>query len=145
MRKISRSALVPFSGAQMFALVEDVEAYPEFVPFCQATEVQKRQGDTLEASLKIGRGPAAMRFTTRNTSEPGRKMVIRLLDGPFRELRGMWRFDPVDEDGCRVTLEMEFEFASAALAALFGAMFEQTVGSLVDAFTKRARAVYGRH
>ena len=71
-------------------------------------------------------------------------MEICLLDGPFRELRGMWHFDPVDEDGCRVTFEMEFEFASAALATLFGAMFEQTVGSLVDAFTKRARAVYGR-
>lgn len=72
-------------------------------------------------------------------------MEIRLLDGPFRELRGTWRFDPVDAGACRVTLEMEFEFASAALATLFSATFEQTVGSMVDAFTKRARAVYGRH
>ena len=145
MRKVSRSALVPYSGTQMFALVEDVDAYPEFLPFCQSTEVHRREGDTLEASLEIGRGPAAMRFTTRNTLEPGRKMEIRLLDGPFRELRGTWRFDPVDAGACRVTLEMEFEFASAALATLFSATFEQTVGSMVDAFTKRARAVYGRH
>ncbi len=143
MRRVCRSALVPYSGTQMFALVENVEAYPEFLPFCQATEVHRREGNTLEASLEIGRGPAAMRFTTRNTSEPGRKMEIRLLDGPFRELTGTWRFHPLDDDGCRVTLEMEFEFASAALAALFGATFERSVGSLVDAFTKRAGVVYG--
>ncbi len=94
--------------------------------------------------MEIGRGPAAMRFSTRNTSMPGRQVEMKLIDGPFRHLSGFWRFDPIDDQGCRVTLEMRFEFSSAAMAALFGATFEKAVDSLVDAFTQRAGAVYGR-
>ena len=143
MRSVRRTAIVPYHAGEMFDLVNDVEAYEQFLPWCSRSEVLSRNEETVEATLELRHGAISRAFTTRNTLSRGRAIDIGLLGGPFRHLSGGWRFDPLGDDGCRVTLEMEFEFESRAVDLLFGGFFEQTCNSLVDAFTARAEAVYG--
>lgn len=143
MRKVSRSALVPFSAEDMYALVEDVDAYPEFLPWCNDVEVHFRKGNIVEATLELHRGKISRRFRTRNTMHPKDAMDLTLVSGPFRHLEGGWRFEPLGEAGSKVSLHMEFEFDSRMLDMIIGAFFEETCNHLVDAFTQRAKDVYG--
>lgn len=143
MRTVSRSALVPFSADDMYALVEDVESYPSFLPWCSDVEVHFREGNVVEASLELHKGKLSKRFRTRNTMHPKDSMALSLVGGPFRHLSGGWTFQPLGESGSKVSLELEFEFESRALDLLVGAFFEDACNSLVDAFTQRAMAVYG--
>ena len=143
MRKVNRSALVPYSAEQMFALVDDVESYPEFLPWCNDTVVHYRGENVVEATLEMHHGKLSKHFRTRNTSTPGQAMDIALVDGPFRQLAGGWRFTQLGETGCKVVLEIEFDFASRIVDAVFGAFFEDTCNALVDAFTCRANQIYG--
>lgn len=144
MRKVRRSALVLYSAAEMFALVDDVESYPEFLPWCADTRVHFREGNVLEATLELHRGAVSRHFRTRNTSVVGEKMDIALVGGPFRELAGGWQFVQLGDAGCKVSLELKFEFTNRAIDLVFGAYFEQTCNSLVDAFIRRADAIYGK-
>lgn len=143
MRKVYRSAIVPHSAAEMFRLVDDVESYPEFLPWCQQSEVRTRADDVTEASLALQKGSVSKVFTTRNLRKPYDSIGLELLDGPFRQLSGEWRFSSLGATGCKVTLELEFEFDSKMADLMFGSFFEATCNSLVDAFTERAAAVYG--
>ena len=143
MRKVSRSALVTYSPEQMFALVDDVEAYPEFLPWCVNTVVHHREERIVEATLELRRGSISKQFRTRNISDPGRSMDIALVGGAFRHLAGGWTFSPLGDLGCKVTLELEFEFSSRVIDKLFGTYFEDSCNSLVDAFTQRAHSKYG--
>ena len=143
MRKVSRSALVPFSAEDMYALVEDVDSYPTFLPWCSDVEVHYREGNVVEATLELHRGKLSKRFRTRNTLNPKESMELALVGGPFRHLSGGWRFQPLGESGSKVSLELEFEFDSRLLDMMIGAFFEDICNSLVDAFTQRAREVYG--
>lgn len=143
MRNVSRSALVPYSAHQMYALVEDVVAYPEFLPWCIGAELHCRDAETIEASLEMQRGGIKKSFTTRNTLRPGIAMGIALVGGPFRHLAGDWQFEQLGEDGSKVSLQMEFEFESRVTDALFGRYFEDTCNSLIDSFTQRAHKIYG--
>lgn len=143
MRKVSRNALVPYSAEDMYALVEDVSSYPSFLPWCNDVEVHFREGDVVEATLELHRGRLSKRFRTRNTMQPKSSMDLVLVDGPFRHLSGGWRFQPLGDAGSKVSLDMEFEFDSRMLDIMIGRFFEETCNSLVDAFTKRALAVYG--
>lgn len=143
MHKVSRSALVPYMAGQMFALVEDVERYPDFLPWCTGAVVHFRDSSTVEATLELQRGPAARQFRTRNTFEAGRYMDIELVGGPFSHLRGAWTFSQLGDLGCKVSLRMEFEFSSSIVDKMFGRYFEDTCNSLVDAFTRRATQIYG--
>jgi len=143
MRKVSRSALVPYSAEDMYALVEDVDTYPEFLPWCSDVEVHFREDNVVEATLELHRGGFSKRFRTRNTMHPRTSMDLDLVGGPFRHLSGGWTFTPLGESGSKVALELEFEFDSFALDLAIGAFFEDTCNSLVDAFTQRAADVYG--
>ena len=143
MRKVSRSALVPYSADDMYALVEDVESYPDFLPWCSDVEVHFREGNVVEATLELHRGKLSKRFRTRNTMHPKSSMDLDLVGGPFRHLSGGWTFTQLGVAGSKVALELQFEFDSRALDLLIGAFFEDTCNSLVDAFTQRAEAVYG--
>jgi len=143
MRKVNRSALVPYRAENMYALVEDVDSYPLFLPWCNDVEVHFREGNVVEATLELHRGKISKRFRTRNTMQPKTSMDLELVDGPFRHLSGGWRFQPLGDSGSKVSLEMEFEFDSRMLDIMIGHFFEETCNSLVDAFTKRALAVYG--
>ena len=143
MRNVSRSALVPYSANQMYALVEDVVAYPEFLPWCIGAKLHSRDAEIIEASLEMQRGGVRKSFTTRNSLRPGIAMGIALVGGPFRHLAGDWQFEQLGEDGSKVSLQMEFEFESRVTDALFGRYFEETCNSLIDSFTKRAHTIYG--
>lgn len=127
----------------MFVLVDDVEQYPEFVPWCTDAVVHFRDAETVEATLEMSRGGLRQRFTTRNRSEAGAWMTIALVDGPFRRLDGGWTFAALGDTGCKVALELEFEFLGRTVDRVFGPFFEESCNSLVDAFTRRAARVYG--
>jgi ribosome-associated toxin RatA of RatAB toxin-antitoxin module len=142
-RKISRSALVPFSANQMYALVEDVVAYPEFLPWCIDAKLHFKDAGIIEATLEMQRSGVKKSFRTRNTLRPGAAMGIALVGGPFRHLAGDWQFEQLGEDGSKVSLQMEFDFESRVTDALFGRYFEDTCNSLIDSFTRRAHKIYG--
>jgi ribosome-associated toxin RatA of RatAB toxin-antitoxin module len=139
MREVKRSALIAESPARMYGLVNDIERYPEFVPWCTAARVVSRKEGEVVATLAIKRGPLHSEFTTRNLLEPDKRVLMQFVSGPFRVLEGLWTFTPLGELGCRVELEMRFEFANRVAATIFEPLFENTAASLVDAFVKRAR------
>ena len=141
---VSKSALVPYPPAAMYALVADVESYPSFLPWCRGASVVRRSDEIAEASLEVARGPIRQRFSTRNTMVPGERIELRLLDGPFRRLEGHWRFAALGENGCRVSLDLEFEFSSAVLRHLLGPIFKEMANSLLSAFCLRARELHER-
>jgi ribosome-associated toxin RatA of RatAB toxin-antitoxin module len=143
MRRVNRSALVPYSAEQMFALVEDVEAYPSFLPWCNDVEVHSRDGDVVEVTLELHKGRLSKRFRTRNTLHRCDAMDLALIGGPFRQLSGGWRFQQLGEEGSKVALKLEFEFDSRMLDMVIGAYFEDICNKLVDAFTRRANVIYG--
>jgi len=142
-RHVKRTALVPYRPGQMYALVGDVDAYSEFLPWCRRSEVLRRDGNVVEAEIELEKGSVRKSFTTRNTHRGDEAIDIALVGGPFRHLAGGWRFEPVGDDGCRVSLALDFEFESRVVDALFGSFFETTCNALIDAFTRRAEAVYG--
>jgi ribosome-associated toxin RatA of RatAB toxin-antitoxin module len=143
MRRINRSAIVPYSPEQMFALVEDVESYPSFLPWCHDATIERQNEDEVEATLEIRRGGIGKTFRTRNSLKPPDAITLELMEGPFRSLGGAWTFRALGHDGCRVSLQLAFEFESRLTDLLLGAVFEEICNSLVDAFTRRAHEIYG--
>jgi len=152
MREVRRSALVPYSPVQMYALVNDVRRYPEFLQWCPATHVLEETAESITATVEMQRAGIRIALTTRNTMRPGELIDMTLVDGPLGGFSGGWRFIPIralpEGDapgalrGCRVELEVRFEFKNAALGLVLGPLFESTWNSLVDAFVRRAREVY---
>lgn len=127
----------------MFRLVADIGEYPDFLPWCSDARELRRDGDTVDASIELHKGTIRKSFTTHNIRREGESITIHLLDGPFRQLEGVWKFADLGTQGSKVTLDMEFEFDSRLLDMMFGAFFEETCNSLVDAFIRRAQSVYG--
>ncbi len=143
MRIVDRNALVPYSPAEMYALVDDVAAYPEFLPWCAASELMSREPHELTAAITVGYGAFNSQFTTCNELQPPETMIMRLRDGPFSSLEGRWHFRPIGERGCEVHLRVEFEFASKMQDMLVGSVFESICNELIDAFIQRAHEQYG--
>lgn len=143
MPQIERSALVNYSCRQMFDLVNDVAAYPEFVPGCVAAQILEETVDTMVAELSISKAGIRHAFTTRNTLVSEQFIKMELEQGPFRELHGGWEFKPLAEDACKVTLKLEFEFSNKLLHFAFAKVFNEVTTRMVDAFALRARQVYG--
>jgi len=142
MTVVNKSRVVPFEPMQMYRLVDEVEKYPEFLPYCDGSEVHHRDEDEVKASLMIGAGGMSKSFTTRNLLQPGKMIEIRLVDGPFKHLEGFWRFDATDDGGCKVSFDIEFEFAGRMFSMLLGPVFEQVTNKMVDAFCLRAEDLY---
>ena len=140
MREVKRSALVNQPPARLYALINDIESYPQFLPWCTHASVAARTPQEIVATLGVRQGALQGEFTTRNTLEPDRSVHMRLVSGPFRTLEGQWLLTPVAQ-GCRVDLTMRFAFRNSLTGLLFEAKFAETVGSLVDAFVARARAL----
>ena len=143
MRVVSRSALLPFSAVQMFDLVNDVAGYPDFLPWCSDSEILARSNDEMRARLTVARAGFSKSFTTRNRLSRPQSIDLSLVEGPFSDFEGHWRFTQLGEDGCKVEMQLRFSFSQAALNVAFGKIFEQAADSLVDAFCVRARQVYG--
>lgn len=148
MKRIQKSALVPYTAQEMYELVNDSARYPEFLPWCTGARVLKEQDGERWASLDLSKAGIAKSFTTVNRLFPGERIEMRLADGPFKHLAGAWRFTPLVQDGrdlgCKVELDLSFEFAGGLVSMAFGPVFSQIAGTLVDAFQQRARSVYGR-
>ncbi len=144
-RRVDRNAIMPYTAEAMYQLVADVETYPEFLPWCRSASVQSGNGDEVEASLEIARGPVRKTFTTRNRLEPGEAIRMSLVDGPFKHLQGEWRFTPLGNDGSKIELHLEFDFDSRILRATVGPVFNHIAETMVDAFCKRAHALYGKN
>jgi ribosome-associated toxin RatA of RatAB toxin-antitoxin module len=144
MREVKRSALIAETPARMYGLINDIENYPKFLPWCTAARIEARAANELTATLGVRRGPLRAQFTTRNLLEPDRRILMQFVSGPFRVLEGLWTLTPLGEMGCRIELEMRFEFANRAAAVIFEPLFEDTAASLVDAFVTRARALGAR-
>ncbi len=140
MREVKRSALVNQPPARLYALINDVESYPQFLPWCTHARVAARTPQEIVATIGVRQGPLQGEFTTRNALSENRSVRMQLVSGPFRTLEGLWLLTPV-EDGCRVELSMRFAFKSALTGLLFESKFAETVGSLVDAFVARARGL----
>jgi ribosome-associated toxin RatA of RatAB toxin-antitoxin module len=140
MREIRRSALVALPPARLFALISDVERYPEFVPGCTHARIESRSEHEIIATLGVRRGALRAEFTTRNELDPDRRVTMNLVRGPFRVLQGEWLLTPIAAAGCRVDLSMRFAFSNPVSALILEPLFAQTVGALVDAFVARARA-----
>jgi len=135
---VRRSATVSQPPARMFDLVADVETYPEFLPWCRSAAVRERGPDGVVATLEISRGPIRRAFTTRNRLHPHERIELELVDGPFRRLAGCWRFDPIGESGCRVSLELDFELAGGVLRRALQPVFSEIANTMVGAFCRRA-------
>lgn len=140
---VKKSALVPYSASQMFNLVYDVAAYPQFLPWCHSARVISETQDKICGQIEVQRMGIHQTFSTCNRFERDRLMYIDLLDGPFRKLVGAWRFTPLREDASKVELELEFEFSGRLIDKAFGGVFNQIANTLVDAFCKRAEEVHG--
>jgi ribosome-associated toxin RatA of RatAB toxin-antitoxin module len=140
MREVKRSALVEKSPAELFALINDIESYPQFLPWCTHARVHSRSPREIVATLGVRQGALHAEFTTRNTLEPERAIRMQLLSGPFRTLEGEWRLTPIEADGCRVELALRFAFKNPLTALVLEPRFAATVGSLIDAFVARARS-----
>ena len=144
MTLISRNALVPYSVEEMYQLVDDIESYAEFLPWCKSTEVISRDENEVTASIEIARGALNKSFTTLNRLQRNKIIEMRLVKGPFKHLEGFWRFDALKDDSAsKISLDLDFEFESRIVAFAAGSVFNQIANSMVDAFCKRAVEVYG--
>jgi len=139
---VERNALVTFSAARMFALVNDVARYPEFLPWCVGAEVEEVSPGERLAAVKVAKGLVRMQFTTRNSLRQDSQILMELVEGPFSHLVGQWDFDPVGERGSRVSFRIEFEFKSRLMSAALSPVFQSVCDSIVDAFVARAQAMY---
>ena len=140
MREVKRSALVSKPPSELFVLINDIESYPQFLPWCTHARVQSRSQQEIVATLGVRQGALHGEFTTRNELDPDRRIVMHLVSGPFRTLEGEWLLTPIGDEGCRADLTMRFAFKNSLSGLLFEQTFAETAASLVDAFVARARA-----
>ena len=146
MPTIHRSVLVPYTTSQMYELVDNIESYPEFLPWCKASQILSRNEDEVRARLVLAHAGLEKSFETCNRLQKNKMIEIRLVNGPFRSLEGFWRFETGSvPNTCQVTLDLEFEFVSKLISMMLGPVFHPAVNTLVDAFSKRATVVYSLH
>ena len=144
MAQIDKSVLIEYSCREMYALIQDVEQYPSFLPWCSgATVTATDNAQTVRASLSIDYHGVRTSFTTENTHNPPANIEIELIEGPFRHLHGSWQLTPLGEAACKVRLRLSYEFSSRLLEKLVGPVFGYIANSLVEAFVKRAVQLYG--
>ena len=141
MKNIARSAIVEHSAAEMYALVENIEAYPEFLPWCTAAQVHERLPGRTRATLTVGVGGLSHAFTTRNDTRPGEAIDMHLVSGPFRRFEGRWRFVALAPDACRIEFSLQYEFSSRVLGKVLSPLFDGMADSMVEAFVRRASEV----
>ncbi len=138
---VERSALVNYPAQIMFDLVADISSYPRFLPWCSAAEVDFRSPDLAEATLHVSYHGIRQRFSTRNLHDPGRRIDISLISGPFRHLKGTWRFDALSPEASKVILHLEYQLSNGLLERVVGPVFQHIANTFVDAFVRRADAL----
>lgn len=143
MKRIARSAIVEHSAREMYALVDDIESYPRFLPWCTAAKVEERTGEGARATLTMGMRGLRQSFTTQNVNHPGESIELRLVKGPFRRFAASWRFTPLSGEACRIEFGIEYEMAGA-ISKILEPLFDRIGDTMVDAFTRRATELYGK-
>lgn len=143
MAVVHKSVFVGYSAEQMFALVDRVEDYPKFLPWCGGVEVRQRDENKLIATISIHYHGVTQSFTTENINVPPTSMKINLIKGPFKHLDGTWTFKPLREDACKIEFDLHYQFSNRLLEQLIGPVFNMIANSFVDSFCKRAEVVYG--
>ena len=140
---VQKSALVAHSAAEMFALVDDVERYAEFLPWCGGTHLLSRDAETTVATIEINYRGIRQSFTTANAKHGAERMQIALREGPFEELEGEWRFTALGTTACKVSLRLDYSFANAVLETAVGPVFGLIANTMIERFVSRADAIYG--
>lgn len=157
MKHVQKSVLLWYSPREMYALVAKVEDYPQFLPWCDRTEVVDTHDDGITARVHIAIAGVHQAFTTRNLHDPGRSVTMNLVDGPFSQLEGVWRFlplqkagqqdqpaaDPADAPACKVEFSLSYAFSNRALSLVVSPVFDRIANTFVESFVKRAEQVYG--
>jgi ribosome-associated toxin RatA of RatAB toxin-antitoxin module len=138
MKRITRSAIVARSAEDSYALVEDIESYPSFLPWCLVAQVRERAPGRTVATLTVGVKGVRQAFTTENTNRPGHSIEMRLLEGPFRRFAAAWRFTPLGAHAAKIEFHLEYEFANRLVARALEPLFEHIADSMVAAFARRA-------
>lgn len=142
MKTVEKNVFVLHSAEHMFDLVNTVEDYPKFLPWCNRTEILKREDDLLEAVLYMDYMKIRQSFATRNLNKRPHQIHMDLLNGPFRSLTGMWQFTSIQDLGCKIEFRLQYEFTNSVLSALIGPVFNRIADTLVDAFIKEADRLY---
>ena len=143
MIEINKTTVVPYTPEEMYVLVNDIESYPVFLPWCTAAKILSRQEESLTATLSLALGKIKQSFTTENTMQDGSRIDMQLTEGPFKHLSGYWRFIQEDEQSCNIQLHMHFEFKNKIIKHTLGKAFYKVMDTLVDSFVQRAQQIYG--
>lgn len=142
MALVEKTVLVPHTAEQMFKLVDEVENYPQFMPWCGGATINEMQGTTMHATLHIDYHHIRQHFSTKNQRTPPHQINIALMDGPFKHLEGSWQFIPLNDEACKIEFRLQYEFSNKLLEKLVGPVFHHIANSFVDAFIYRADKVY---
>lgn len=143
MAVVHKSVFLGYSAEQMFALVNKIEDYPQFLPWCGEVDVRQQDENKLIATLTIHYHGVKQSFTTQNTNLPPTSIKMRLVEGPFKHLDGTWSFKPLRSDACKIDFELQYEFSSKILEQIIGPVFSMIANSFVDSFCRRAEIIYG--
>jgi ribosome-associated toxin RatA of RatAB toxin-antitoxin module len=143
MANVSTSVCVNYTPKEMYDLVNDVQDYPNYLPMCSDVKLLRKTPESLRATITLAKGKIKMSFTTDNSMELDRAIHMKLVDGPFKKLNGIWRFEPGKSGGCEASFRLDFEFANALLGMAFGGFFKEVSETMVDAFCRQAARRYG--
>ena len=143
MAVVEKSVLIERSAMQMFDLVDGVEDYPKFLPWCGGTDLLERNESITSARIHINYHGLKAHFSTENAKEYPHKMTLKLREGPFRHLDGLWRFTPLGDAACKVEFRLHYEFSSKLLEKALGPVFSHIASTFIESFVKRAQQIYG--
>lgn len=143
MKKLERTALVPFSAEKMFALVYDVEKYPQFMNGCKNATVLERTDSEIMARLELEQAGIRQQLTTRNQVDYGKRMSLKMVEGPFKHFEGLWKFEDLDGKACKISFQLAYQFANPILGLAAGKLMQHLANDQVDAICARAKALYG--
>lgn len=142
MPTIHRSALMPYSASTMYNIVNDVEAYPRFLPWCGGARINHRDQTSMQASVLIKKGLLNHWFTTQNRLTENQRIEMKLVDGPFQQLYGTWHFQGLEDNASKIELDLTFEFSSGVATSVLTPLFSQIANTMVDSFCQRAYEEY---
>ena len=142
MNKVEKTVLVMHSAEQMYALVDAVEDYPKFLPWCGGVDLLERTETTTSATLHINYHGIKQKFTTQNIKKYPQSMIIKLKDGPFKQLDGDWRFTELSPTACKIEFRLNYQFANIILEKIIAPVFSHIAATFVDGFVARAEKVY---
>ena len=143
MSVVEKTALIKVPASALYEIVNDVDAYPEFLPWCKTARLLSRTEDELCGEIEVSKAGVTQSFSTCNRLFPHHRIEIYLKEGPFRKLEGAWVFTELCDTACKVRLMLEFDFSNALMRGAFGVIFGQIANTLVDAFCSRANQLAG--